>query len=286
VRQVAHRELSDRCRRSSGYGRESPVGGSTAKGLQKRLFAPARVYSDVVLKSPSDDSPERQLVDGLIADCQHAIRLYVRSPGASVTAVVVLAVAMAFVSAFLSLYVDQSLRPLAGFENSARIATVGRRGDGSVIGLPFEITQRMADEMVSVEATAASIINTVLLGRDDERIPVELVSAHFFDGLRPRVALGRGFLREDHAREAEPVTVISFRLWRDRFGLLAGKHPPDRAVSHAKYHPGRSRRGNHTFSNRGRHGRKCARICATGNTPFHAVRAHTIALRRFSGAVD
>ena len=40
---------------------------------------------------------------GLRADCRHALRLYLRTPGASLIAVGVLAVGMAFVGAFLSL---------------------------------------------------------------------------------------------------------------------------------------------------------------------------------------
>ena len=55
---------------------------------------------------------------GLAADLRHAVRLYGRTPGSSAIAVVVLAVGMAFVAAFLSLYIDLVLRPHPGFEQS------------------------------------------------------------------------------------------------------------------------------------------------------------------------
>src|SRR5690606_31918642 len=37
-------------------------------------------------------------------------------------------------------------------------------------------------------------------------------------GLRPRLALGRGLSPEEHRADAEPVAVISYRLWQQRFG--------------------------------------------------------------------
>jgi membrane associated rhomboid family serine protease len=61
----------------------------------------------------------------LLDDCRHALRLYVRTPGASLIAVAVLAIGLAFVGAFLSLYVDLVLRPHPGFEQSRQIATYG-----------------------------------------------------------------------------------------------------------------------------------------------------------------
>lgn len=63
---------------------------------------------------------------GFIADFQHGARLYVRTPGASLIAVAVLAVGMAAVAAFVSLYVDLILKPHPGFEDSGR-ARVHRR---------------------------------------------------------------------------------------------------------------------------------------------------------------
>jgi putative ABC transport system permease protein len=42
-------------------------------------------------------------------------------------------------------------------------------------------------------------------------------SGQFFSGLQPEIALGRGFRLEDHNPDAEPVAVLSYRYWRERF---------------------------------------------------------------------
>ena len=60
-------------------------------------------------------------MQGLLADCRHAIRLYRRTPMSSLIAVVVLAIGMAFVSAFVSLYVDLVVKPHPGFEDSGPV---------------------------------------------------------------------------------------------------------------------------------------------------------------------
>jgi ABC-type antimicrobial peptide transport system permease subunit len=157
-------------------------------------------------------------VTGLLADCRHALRLYARTPGASLISVFVLAIGTAFVCAFLSLYVDLILRPHPGFEDSDRIATVGQVGGEQLLGLPFLVVERMSEELGSVEAVAASHPLTVLIGSDRQEARTELVSRQFFSGLRPRLALGRGFEAEEHRPDAEPVAVISWSLWRSRFG--------------------------------------------------------------------
>src|SRR5690606_14667575 len=103
-----------------------------------------------------------------------------------------LSVGMAFVGAFLSLYVDLVLRPHAGFQQSSRIATVGQSGGPQLLGMPFAIVERMTEEMTSVEASVSVLGANVLIGPDLEKVGIEMVSEEFFDGLRPRLALGRG----------------------------------------------------------------------------------------------
>ena len=155
---------------------------------------------------------------GLPADCRHALRLYLRTPGASLIAVSVLAVGMAFVGAFLSLYVDLVLRPEPALEQSRQIATTGQNGGPSLFGLPIEVVDRMTEEMNSIEAVGFARNANVLVGPDREQSVVALASTYFFETLRPRLALGRGIAPEENRPDAEPVVVISYRLWQDRFG--------------------------------------------------------------------
>src|SRR5690606_22480203 len=125
--------------------------------------------------------------------------------------VLVLAVGIAFVSAFLTLYVNLVLRPHPGFEDGGQIATCSHR-------LPYRAVETIADEMTLIEGAAYVYAVTASIAPEPEaEQPLAvLVSEEFFDGLRPRLALGRGFLPEEHAPDAAPV-VLSYRYWRERF---------------------------------------------------------------------
>lgn len=70
----------------------------------------------------------------------------------------------------------------------------------------------------------SKITGATLTGGDRaERLVGQLVTANYFDAVGVRPILGRGFLpNEDVGRGAHPVTVISYRLWQDRFGGEAG----------------------------------------------------------------
>jgi ABC-type lipoprotein release transport system permease subunit len=157
-------------------------------------------------------------MSGLSADVRHAVRLYARTPGASLVAVAVLAVGIAFIGAFLSLYVDLALRPHPGYEDGGRIATIGQNTGTDLTGITYEAVRRIADEMTSIEAAAMYQDTTVLAGTDGEQVTASMVSEGFFSGLRPRLALGEGLPDEAHASDAEPFVVLSYDYWQERFG--------------------------------------------------------------------
>jgi predicted permease len=61
---------------------------------------------------------------------------------------------------------------------------------------------------------------TLSVGDRAERVSVGIVSANYFDALGVRPILGRGFRPEEETgRNAHPVTVISYRTWKDRYNF-------------------------------------------------------------------
>jgi predicted permease len=153
----------------------------------------------------------------LLADCKHALRLYLRTPGSSLIAVIVLAVGMAFVSAFLSLYVDLALKPFPGIEDSSRLVTIGQVDGTRFNGIPIGLVDRMSEEVTALEAVVAIESTGVPLGNDTDPVQVEIISRGFFEGIRPKLAMGRGLDRTDYEADAEPVVVISDRYWQERY---------------------------------------------------------------------
>ncbi len=154
----------------------------------------------------------------LLADARHALRLYARTPGASLIAVVGLGIAMAAATSFLSLYVDLILRPHAGFDQGSRLITYGWSTAQNAGGLPYELIKRIEDESTTMEAAAGAHVNIYQLGTEREQHIGEAVTRTFFSGVRPRIALGRGFEAHEHTSDAEPVAVISHAYWQQHYG--------------------------------------------------------------------
>ena len=156
----------------------------------------------------------------MIEDLRHALRLYRRTPVASLLAVVVLAIGVAGVTAFVSLYVDLVLRPHPGFERGGRIVSLGWSDGRSSGGLTLDLIERIANESLTLDAAAGAAVQQFLLstGDGESRGALgEMVTREFFGGLKPRLARGRGFLPEEHDVDGEPVIVISHRYWREEF---------------------------------------------------------------------
>jgi hypothetical protein len=107
-----------------------------------------RALVDVLTTAPVE------LARGLRQDLRHALRVYRTSLGSTATAVAVLAVAMALVGAFLSLYVDLVLHPHPGFQQSSRLVTIKQNDGARVWDVPGNLIERMAGEMVSLDAVA------------------------------------------------------------------------------------------------------------------------------------
>jgi putative ABC transport system permease protein len=153
-------------------------------------------------------------VTGLFADCIHAFRQYRATPVSSIIAVLMLAVAMAVLTAFLALWTELSLTPHPGFEHGGGLLTVGvNGGTGS---MPLELVERINEEATTIEAIAGAAASMRQIERNDELVVVgtELVTARFFLDIRPRMQLGRPFDTADHATDAEPVVIISDAMWR------------------------------------------------------------------------
>jgi predicted permease len=156
-------------------------------------------------------------VTGFLTDCKHALRLYLRTPLASFIAVVVLGIGMGVVTLFLSLYVELLLRPHPGFEQPRELVTFGPGDAQNISSMPRDLLDRIADDVSSLQVVAGVAMTQLQIDDEPDRTNVELVTRDFFPGLRPKLALGRGFTEADFSSEAEPVAVISNAYWQERF---------------------------------------------------------------------
>jgi putative ABC transport system permease protein len=167
-----------------------------------------------------------QMWDQFVRDLGFAIRLLWRCAAFSIVVVLTLALGIGADTAIFSVINAELLRPLP-YRDPDRLAM--RWSEDSARGL-LEGRVSLANAADwktrnhSFEDMTFFAPQTFLLGSPDgppERMRSARISANFFPILSVEPILGRVFSREEENR-GESVAVLSYRLWRDRFGGRAG----------------------------------------------------------------
>lgn len=159
----------------------------------------------------------------LSQDVRFALRMLRRSPVFTAVAVACLALGIGANAAVRSWTEGIVHHPFPGVREQDRLVAIAGTVKGSVeddeMSWPDFID--LSHGTTAFDAFFVSkITGATLTGGDRaERLVGQLVTANYFDAIGVRPMLGRGFLPgEDVGRGAHPVTVISYRLWRDHFG--------------------------------------------------------------------
>ncbi|HEY0781477.1 MAG TPA: ABC transporter permease [Thermoanaerobaculia bacterium] len=155
-------------------------------------------------------------------DLRHAVRLLGRSPGFTAVAVVTLALAIGANAAVFSIVDALLLRPLP-LPDSQSLVQVLRfyQGGGSpFIALPRFLAWRERNEVFSKMAAFDNLGSGFNLVSDGppERLVGSRVSRDFFDVVQVKPFRGRDFLAEEDRPAARRVVILSYDLWRRRFG--------------------------------------------------------------------
>ncbi len=159
------------------------------------------------------------MLDPVRQDLSYALRRLRQAPGFTLVAVATLALGIGATSAIFSVVNAVLLRPLP-LPEAGRLVRVAQTWKGRP-------TPYSPQNFLDVEAQAASFsgmaaIDTsgvALTGQGTAtRLEGAQVSASFFDVLRVRPVLGRGFLAGENEPGRDRVAVLGYALWRDRFG--------------------------------------------------------------------
>src|ERR1041384_2139442 len=143
-----------------------------------------------------------------------------RSPGFSLLAILCLTFGIGATTAVFSWIEGILLRPFPVVANQDRLVAItgtDRSGRTNVSWPDFQDFQR---DCTLVEAFIADRIfgTTLSIGDRAERASGSVVSANYFQALGVKPIMGRGFEPgEDTGRNAHPVTVISYQIWKDRY---------------------------------------------------------------------
>lgn len=165
---------------------------------------------------------ENALLDMLIADLRYALRLFRRSPGFALTAVLSLAVGIAAATGLFSLVHAALLNPFP-FTDASQIVRLDLLENGTPRTLFVTARQLVALQQSDV-LDGVFALNTwqmTLTGEDlPETVAAQYFSANGLDVLGVPPLLGR-VLHEPDGRPGEPaqrVVVLTYRFWQRHFG--------------------------------------------------------------------
>jgi putative ABC transport system permease protein len=158
----------------------------------------------------------------VLQDLRYGARLMVKRPGLAAIIVLTLALGIGLTTLMFSLVNTAMIKGLP-FEEPDRLLSVVRHDltqGWENMSVPLHEFEEWREQQQAFEALAAYTTGTFNVSGPDgaERYDGAWVTADLFDVLRARPVLGRTFREGEDRPGAEAVTVISHRVWQDRFG--------------------------------------------------------------------
>jgi len=160
--------------------------------------------------------------DSVLQDLRVGFRMLRRSPSFSILAILCLTLGIGANAAVFSWIEGILFRPYPLVAHQERLLAVTGTARGEA-GHTDTSWPDLLDLQKSCTLIDSFIVNKIMgttlsLGDRAERTIGSIVSANYFDAIGVHPFLGRGFEPgEDTGRNAHPVTVISYQLWRSRF---------------------------------------------------------------------
>jgi putative ABC transport system permease protein len=158
-----------------------------------------------------------------VQDASHGVRMLLRTPGFTAIALLVFALGIGATTAIVSLADALLMRPMP-VPHAERVMTMwqynretGARQEDVAPGNAIDWMRRARsfDQVAMAEPWS---LNASIPGRDPETLTAALVSERFFDVLGAAMLHGRAFLPGEYRQGAGRVAIVSYPLWRDRFG--------------------------------------------------------------------
>lgn len=155
-------------------------------------------------------------------DVRFGLRMLRRNPGFSLLAILCLTLGIGANATVFSWIEGILLRPYPLVAHQERMMAVAgtNRGVPGHDDVSWPDYRDFAKNCTLFDAFIVDRITGITLSVGDraERAPASIVSSNYFDALGVHPILGRGFQpAEDVGRNAHPVTVIGYRVWRERY---------------------------------------------------------------------
>ena len=163
--------------------------------------------------------------DEMVQDLRFGLRILMKNPAPTCVAVAMLALGIGANTAVFSFVNALLLRPLAGVDQPERLVQIGRQyPDKNYISdssYPDYLDLRAQNTVVSGPAAIVPMAFHVSSRGETGRVEGELVTGNYFEVLGATAVQGRLISAADDREGAEPIAILSSRLWRSRFGAAA-----------------------------------------------------------------
>jgi len=166
------------------------------------------------------DQRELPMVETAWQDLRFGLRMLWRSPGFSLLTILCLTLGIGANVAVFSWIEGILFRPYPAVVHQQQLfaLTGNLLGDVDLISWPDLLDLQRSCTLVDSFIVTKITGTTLSIGDRAEVTTGSIVSANYFDAIGVHPILGRGFeTGEDSGRNAHPMTVISYQLWKGRF---------------------------------------------------------------------
>ena len=156
----------------------------------------------------------------IILDARLAVRVLASDPRFTAAAVLALGLGIGVTNSVFTVINTALIRDVP-FEDPDRLLDLGVvNRDGREVGLSYAdyLDWSRAKSLEGIGVSMFAVMNVSDRGQAPERLRGTYVSVNTFDLLRARPLLGRGFRAEDGRPGSQPVVVIGYGVWQDRYG--------------------------------------------------------------------
>jgi predicted permease len=158
-------------------------------------------------------------IDRLFQDLRYAARTLFRSPGFTITAILILAIGIGVNVTAFSLFNMAVLQSLPVRDPGTLLRLQRRSMDGQIAGgMPYPTAIYFRDHAHTLSGILTTADGKLELENDLEPRDASFVSSNFLDDLGASAAYGRLFSpRLDDAPNAHLVAVLGYHFWQTRF---------------------------------------------------------------------
>jgi predicted permease len=159
--------------------------------------------------------------ESLVQDLRYAARTFGRVPGFTIAAVLAIAVGIGATTAVFSV-VDRVLFRSLPYGDAERIVSVGFQApldrNEFMLGADYMEWRAQQQPFERMTAVGLGITDCDLTDSPPERLACTAADAHFLPTFGVAPLLGRNFSQDEDRPNAARVALISYGLWRSRFG--------------------------------------------------------------------